>query len=158
MNNKRGFFRLEPIKPFCANMEIIRVKNNVIQSGHAQVCVDDFAAGGLRFVSDLRLIIEEAVVLQFELQLWNQPIKVQGTIVRKNELPDGLFEYGVSFTMEDQVVDYLSYLVNQLTVSFRRNPLPPHCGFCTQEDRRGCFTKHPKTIFHTYEARLDESS
>lgn len=51
MKNKRGFYRLESKRPFCANMEIIWIRNNAIQTGNAQVCIDDIAAGGLRFVS-----------------------------------------------------------------------------------------------------------
>ncbi|MGO0063656.1 PilZ domain-containing protein [Brevibacillus fluminis] len=150
MQNKRGFYRLEPKRPFCANMEIIRIRKNVIQTGNAQVCIDDIAAGGLRFVSDLRMIVEEEIVLQFELTMLNQQLKLQGNIVRKVELPDGLFEYGVKFAMDETTIAKLSYQVNQLDLLFRRNPLPAHCYFCSQEEKRGCFKEKSDPNDHRF--------
>lgn len=136
---EREFYRLQLARPLCSSIEIIRIKDNVIESGVAKVCVDDIAGGGLRFVSDLDLLVEERVVFQFQLKILGQNIKTQGNIVRKKELQGGLFEYGVKFTMEDTQVDKLAHTVNKLMLLFKRNPFPESCGFCDQKKLRGCF-------------------
>jgi len=139
VENMRQFYRLETSMPLCSLMEIIRIKDNAIQSGKAKVCVDDISGGGLKFVTDLQFLVEERVVFQFELQLLNETFKTQGVIVRKRKLDDDLNEYGVQFTMEDSVTARLTQTINQLSVLVQRTPHPSSCTFCDQKERRGCF-------------------
>ncbi|UFJ43368.1 PilZ domain-containing protein [Brevibacillus humidisoli] len=129
MVNQRTFFRLELEPPLEAQTSIVRIKDNEIESGEAHVLVDNISAGGLGFVSNLNLPVQTEIVLEFRMRLFNQQIKPLGYIVRKAERPDGLFHYGVSFTIDEDLKALLVRLVSELQIKLRRGNNITSCDF-----------------------------
>lgn len=131
---KRQFFRLTLANPLSSDLTIIRVKENAIETGSANVLIEDISAGGLRFVSSIRLPVTPQVILEFETTILNQTVKLPGYIVWKKSSETGLQEYGVQFTIDDEAFPLVTQMLHQLEVRLRRSPLSPSCRFATPEE------------------------
>ncbi|MBO8165447.1 MAG: PilZ domain-containing protein [Brevibacillus sp.] len=127
--NQRRYFRLDLDPPLQAQMSIVRIKDNQIESGEARVLVDNLSAGGLRFLSTLKLPVESQVVLQFQMRLLGRQVKPLGYIVRKSELSSGLYQYGVTFTVDEELKALLVRMVSELQIKFRRGTTITSCDF-----------------------------
>jgi len=85
--------------------------------------IKDIGPGGLCFISDLQLPVEEGIILQFITQLIEDQIKVHGHPVWIEEIEGGLYEYGINFTMdENDRVDLIKTL-NQVQIKMRNDIL-----------------------------------
>jgi len=140
--NQRSFFRLDLAPPLAARMSIVKVNNNKIETGEAHVLVDNISAGGLRFLSLLQLPVRQEIVLEFRMRLLNQQIKALGVIVRKEEGQNGLNQYGVSFTIDEELKSLLVRLIGELQIKLRRGSNITSCDFYTG-DIMDYFLQHP---------------
>lgn len=129
MANQRRFFRLDLDPPLEAQMSIVRIRNNKIETGEAHVLVDNISAGGLRFLSLLQLPVRKEVVLEFRMRLLNQRIKALGIIVRKEAASNGVNKYGVSFTIDEELKTLLVSLIGELQIKLRRGSKITSCDF-----------------------------
>ncbi|GEN32875.1 MULTISPECIES: PilZ domain-containing protein [Aneurinibacillus] len=133
--NRRQFFRLPLPHPLSSDVTIIRIKENAIETGKAQVLIEDISPGGLRFVSDVRLPATPQVILEFETEIMNKTLQLPGYIVRKI-LRDqqGIYEYGVKFTLDEGTYTELIPLLQLLAIRLRRTPIVGGCRFATNEE------------------------
>ncbi|BAU26680.1 PilZ domain-containing protein [Aneurinibacillus soli] len=131
---KRQFFRLTLKNPLISDVTIIRVKENAIETGSANVLIEDISAGGLRFTSNVLLPVTPQIILEFETTILNQMVKFPGYIVWKKSSETGLQEYGVQFTIDNEQFPNITSILHQLEVRLRRSPLSPSCRFATTEE------------------------
>ncbi|GAA4704345.1 PilZ domain-containing protein [Brevibacillus fulvus] len=117
---KRKFFRLSLDPPLIARMIIITINGKSLETGTAEVLIDDIAAGGLRFLSNLSLPVDSRVVLQFETEVLGQQVKVYGHTIRCSEIMDGIKQYGFLVTMDEEKHAELAALVNKLSIRLRK--------------------------------------
>lgn len=135
--NRREYFRLEFNQSLCSNVEIVQIKGKTIQTSSTNACIKDVGPGGLCFISDLKLPVTNDVILEFGFTLLDQKIKLIGMIVRRKELEDELFEYGVQFTIFEDMKNILTKQINLLTTRLRLGTQISSCSFCTKSDN--CF-------------------
>ncbi|MBN6186821.1 PilZ domain-containing protein [Aneurinibacillus sp. BA2021] len=132
--NRRQFFRLPLPHPLSSDVTIIRIKDNAVEAGKAQVLIEDISPGGLRFISDVKLPATPQVILEFETEILNNTIQLPGYIVRKLPREDELYEYGVTFTLDEAVYTELIPLLQLLSIRLRRTPIVGGCRFASNEE------------------------
>lgn len=121
---QRQYFRLKLDPPLCSDMTIITINGKSLETGIAEVLIDDIGPGGLRFLSSLTLPVHSQVVLQFQTELFSQTVKMHGYIVRHGKLLEGINEYGVKFTMDEDKHAELARLINRLAIRLRQGSTP----------------------------------
>lgn len=132
-NNARNYFRLNFEHPLCAECKIIGVSGATVESKKTIICVLDLSANGMRYVSRLALPADGNILLEYRFVILGQEIKILGTIVRRKQASDTVFEYAVVFSAYDNEMDALSGLINILAIKLRKVKTLSNCSFCTQE-------------------------
>jgi len=117
--HKREYFRLQLEPPLCADMTIVLIKGKTMEVGSAKVLIEDLGAGGLRFLSHLKMPANDQLVLQFDTFIQEEPLKMYGHIVRTAAWEEQFYEYAVRFTMEEAQHLGVNRLVNRLAIRFR---------------------------------------
>ena len=119
--HKREYFRLKLEHPLCAFMTIVLVKGKTMEIGSAKVLIEDIGAGGLRFLSHLKMPASDQLVLQFETELCGSTLTMYGHVVRTSPWEQDFYEYAGRFTMEEAQHLEINQLVNRLAIRYRQN-------------------------------------
>lgn len=135
-NNRREFYRLTLHIPLSAQFKIIGYNQTALNSNSSYIYIVDLSAGGLRMHSRLNLPPNEGLLLEFRLRLFDREITVLGVIVRKTAMPGGIFEYGISFSLNDQTKELLLGSIHLLSIRLRNTPVLTSCSFGTEEEVR----------------------
>lgn len=117
--HRREYFRLRLEPPLCADMTIVLIKGKTMEIGSAKVLIEDLGAGGLRFLSHLKMPANDQLVLQFETVLQEEPLKMYGHIVRTRPWEEQFYEYAVRFTMDEAQHLEINRLVNRQAIRAR---------------------------------------
>ncbi|WP_138418596.1 EAL domain-containing protein [Aquibacillus sediminis] len=133
VENKREYFRLSFEYPLGADMTVNRVAGKKVQMGSTEVLIEDISAGGLRFISNVKLPARKDWVLSFHTEVMEQSPTMYGHIVWQHELEDGIYRYGLMFTYEEKDKENMIQLVNKLQVKLKNTPLLPNSRFIDQE-------------------------
>ncbi|MGD8190140.1 PilZ domain-containing protein [Brevibacillus ginsengisoli] len=122
---RRAFFRLQFSPPIQAEMTIVRVKGQTIETGNSSILIEDLSAGGLRFLSNLKIPVTEHIILEFQITLMGQSIRLLGYVVWVKPETEGIPAYGVRFTIDENKHVQLTQLLNAIALRQRKNiPLP----------------------------------
>lgn len=121
---QRQHFRIKLDPPLLSDMTIMTINGKSLELGSAQVLIEDIGPGGLRFLSALSLPVHSQVVLQFATEIMAQSLNVYGHVVRHKKLLEGISEYGVKFTMDEEKHAELARLINKLAIRLRQGNLP----------------------------------
>lgn len=122
-HNRRKYFRIKLQLALSAEMTIISFNNKKVSLGSTEVMILDIGPGGLRFMSHLRLTPQDNIIYRFETEFMGSKLQLTGKIVWCQEKDEGIFAYGVSFTIIEQERDQLAGLLNQLAIRLRKDPL-----------------------------------
>ncbi|MDP4090526.1 MAG: PilZ domain-containing protein [Bacillota bacterium] len=93
----RKTYRVKCKKPICTQISIVKVNNNAVTTGTGIICLEDISAGGLRFLSGLNMPPGDALTIEFRLEIEREIFAFYGFILRKEELGQNTFRYGVKF-------------------------------------------------------------
>jgi hypothetical protein len=132
-DNKRQFFRIKFEKPVCAEMTISMIHGKIMKIGYSNICVKDKGPGGLAFDSFLELPVDEGVLYNFRIILYNEEVRLRGKIVRTVALEHNAHEYGVRFEFLQTEESKFMLLFNKLNMSMRGSSMKGVCNFCEQE-------------------------
>lgn len=116
---QREYFRLKLEHALLADMTIVLVKGKSMEVGSAEVLIEDLSAGGLRFLSHLKMPASDQLVLQFETMLCAEPVKMYGHVVRTAPWETDFYEFAVRFTMDEAQHLEINRLVNRLSIRHR---------------------------------------
>lgn len=119
---RRQFFRIKFHQMLEAEMTIINFKGKNINVGNTKVLVKDIGPGGLSFISNIKLPIDNNITLLFASNLINTEIKVYGRPLRIVEY-NNLYEYGVEFAVDENERADLIKILNQVQVKMRKDIL-----------------------------------
>ncbi len=117
--HQREYFRLKLEYPLSADMTIVLIKGKAMEIGSSKVLVEDLGAGGLRFLSHLKMPANDQLVLQFDTELCSELITMYGHIVRTTRWEEEFYEYAVKFTMDESQHLEINRLVNRLALRYR---------------------------------------
>ena len=118
-DNRRDFFRITFKKPLGADMSIFKVSGKKVSLGYTEVGVFDIGAGGLRFLSDIKLPMKSDIVLVFETEILEEELNLYGNVVWMKHYKDETFEYGIEFVFDEDHRKAMLQLLNQLHSNIR---------------------------------------
>ncbi|MDR7238777.1 EAL domain-containing protein [Neobacillus drentensis] len=125
--NKRKHYRLNFPYPLEADMTLVSISGRNMALGKSNVLIHDMSIGGLRYVSTLKLPVRGDVLFQFETEILGKIIKMDGSIVWKEEINDDLTEYGIQFRFGKDEQAALSRLLNTFEYLLKNsNKLPSY--------------------------------
>lgn len=85
--------------------------------------IEDIGGGGLRFLSDLKLPVNDQLVLEFETEVFSRQLKMYGHVVRNSNWNETIYEYAVKFTMDEWAHAEINRMVNLLAIRMRQKAL-----------------------------------
>ena len=129
IQNQRRYFRINLYFPISASMTIIRIKGKNLQLGKTEVLIEDLGLGGLRFLSSLKMSVHPEIILEFETEILGEIIKFYGMIVWLRELQEGIFQYGLEFTIHENELAPMARLMNKFALQLKKSPFLPNCSF-----------------------------
>lgn len=101
-NYIRKFYRIHPEKDLFAEMTIRSVNGKDVNTGRAIVRIVNISPGGLSFLSDLCFPATRKLILQFNINLPNKAVILQGFIVYCLQVENNLKKYGICFNSIDE--------------------------------------------------------
>jgi len=119
--NRRRFFRIKFYQLLEADMTILEIKGKKLDLGKAKVLVKDMGAGGLCFISNIKLPVEKHFTLQFTTCLLGQEIKLNGVLAWGDRLEGNLYIYGVEFVIDEMERMELIKVLNQVQIKMRKS-------------------------------------
>ena len=138
IKNRRNYFRIYFDKPLCSTMSISLINKRPVNTGRSKVCIEDISASGLRFVSNFKMPVSSNVIMDFNTKILGQAMQFSGWIVRRDEIKQDIWEYGVRFlAVEKTSSNYLDVL-NKLSLKLRKSNHNDFCSFCSKEDKIEC--------------------
>jgi len=96
-NYNRQSLRVACKTPICTQISIVKVNNKIVTTRTGTICVEDISSRGLKFLYNLNLPVSDIIVIEFKLTIEEDINSFDGHIVRKEELTDGIYRYGVQF-------------------------------------------------------------
>ena len=129
----RKFFRISFQYPLSADMTIVKINQKKVKLGKTEVLIENMGPGGLRFATTMNLPTRKDIILEMETELLGQPVRLQGTIVWKEELGSDVSQYGFEYKMDQQDVDKLVPLLNKLQIQLRKKEIEPNGRFLPVE-------------------------
>jgi hypothetical protein len=131
INNRRKYFRHQFGTSLCAEIQIISIGDQIVNSKKTYVCVRDIGAGGVRFESHLIFPTTKEVKLELSTIILEKQIRIQGILKRQADLNNGYFQYGMEFKLDEDLSNLLLRLINELNIKSRRTTLPTGCKMCS---------------------------
>ncbi|WHY61445.1 EAL domain-containing protein [Cytobacillus firmus] len=114
----RKYVRVEFPYPLEADMTILELNSKPVKMGSTKILIEDMSAGGVKFVSKMKLPVRKDIILLIETKLSGEDLSYTGTIVRKAEISDALTIYGFQFIIEEapraELAGMLDILQSQL--------------------------------------------
>ena len=118
-NNRRDFFRIKFKKPLGADMSIFKIGGKKVSLVSTEVVVFDISAGGLRFLSDIKLPVKSDIILVFETEILEEELNLYGNVVWMKPYEEDIFEYGLEFVFDEKHRESMLKLLNQLQINIR---------------------------------------
>ncbi|MDW0114453.1 EAL domain-containing protein [Sporosarcina saromensis] len=122
----RKYFRLDFAYPLEAQMTISEMNGKKVEVSKATILVKNIGAGGLLFVSDIKLPTEVDFVFQFDVKILDEIHSLRGTIAH-HTFNNDLHYYGVQFIMTEIQRNKCISVLNKMQVMLQKsNVLPNH--------------------------------
>lgn len=134
--NRRKFFRIEFDQLLEANLTIKKFKGKKMGLGNTKVLVKDIGPGGICILSNLNLPVKKDIILQFTAKLVESEIDISGHPVRKVEVDDKLYEYGIEFIVDENERMELIKILNKVQIKVRKKTLFAEEGFISTSAKR----------------------
>lgn len=120
---RRKYFRIKFYQFLEADFSILEIKGRKVNVGSSKALILNIGPGGLCFISNIRLPIDESIILQFKTQLVRENIIVYGCTVWTQEMENNLYKYGVKFTFDENKRSDLIRVLNQVQVRMKNDLL-----------------------------------
>ncbi|WP_418223764.1 EAL domain-containing protein [Clostridium isatidis] len=121
--DRRQYFRVKFMQSLEAELTVLEIKGKKVNVGNTKVLIKNIGPGGLCFVSDINLPIDNDIVLQFTTKLMKTEVKVYGHSVWGKEIDTNLYEYGIKFSLDENKLTELVRLLNQVQISMKKDIL-----------------------------------
>ncbi|MBX9974399.1 EAL domain-containing protein [Cytobacillus firmus] len=125
----RKYVRVEFPYPLEAEMTILELNGKPVEMGSTNILIEDMSAGGVKFVSKMKLPVRKDIILLIETKLLGEVLSFTGTIVRKDEISDALTNYGFQFIIEEGPRAELAEMLDILQAQLEQNPFVPESRF-----------------------------
>lgn len=130
-DEKREYFRVNLTNPLEGNMTIVRFKEKELKVGKSKVLIDDIGPGGLRFLSNLKLIVHPDMIFSFDTVILGEMVQLNGKIVWSRDTFKDIKCYGVEFILSESERAKLTKLLNNFLLKYRKSIHISDCNFIT---------------------------
>lgn len=125
--DRRKSFRVRLLYPLAGEMTVAEYDGKEILPEPAKAAIHNIGPGGMGFECSVQLPVRQDVLLKFSTVILGEKVSLQGTIVWKREMGDGVFAYGIRFIQNYHQRARLINLLNRLKVKVKKTPLPEGC-------------------------------
>ena len=92
-----------------------------IEEENTVVFIENIGPGGLRFLSNLKLMVDQKIIFSFETEGIDE-IHITGVIIWNDEMSEGLYLYGAHFHLAENTRAYYTHMLNDYSEKyFSRN-------------------------------------
>lgn len=114
ITNKRiqNSIRIKINYPLESEMTLINLRDNNLEEGKTKVSIENIGPGGLRFLSNQKLRVNQEIIYSFEAEISDDKIDIPGVIIWDEELSEGFYQYGLHFNLPERTRSFLIYLLN----------------------------------------------
>lgn len=92
-----------------------------IEEENTVVFIENIGPGGLRFLSNLKLMVDQKIIYSFKTEGIDE-IHIPGVIIWNDEMSEGLYLYGVHFHLAENTRAHFTHLLNDYSEKyFTRN-------------------------------------
>lgn len=92
-----------------------------IEKENTVVFIENIGPGGLRFLSNLKLMVDQRIIYSFKTEGIDE-IHIPGVIIWNDEMSEGLYLYGVHFHLPENTRAHFTHLLNDYSDKyFTRN-------------------------------------
>lgn len=121
-NNRRHYFRVNIPQGLKATIAIERVHDREVSSGSSPIIIENIGAGGLRFLSKLKIPIGGPFIFASKVVLNGRPLTLRGHVIWFKEVHNRLLQYGLTFDISESDRDDLVSELNRLAIKLRTHP------------------------------------
>jgi EAL domain-containing protein (putative c-di-GMP-specific phosphodiesterase class I) len=133
IENKRDFFRIDFQYPLESKITVLKIGGKPVHLGSTNVLVEDISAGGLCFLSNIKLPKRNGLLLGIDTEILGERVHLSGYIVWVKEVESGILQYGLELEIEEKNRENLTALLNKLQVKLRQKLLLKNCNFVTTD-------------------------
>jgi hypothetical protein len=94
---KRAYIRFKCPTPLCSSLIVKRINNKIIDSQSDNICIEDIGHGGVSFLSHIDYPIIGDINYELLIVVLDLRILLSGQLVRKFNIEDNIFKYGLKF-------------------------------------------------------------
>lgn len=117
---RRKHYRIELPKPIIGEMTITKIKDQYVNMGYSKILIQNISKGGLAFISQISLPLNEEITLKFSIRIGEDIITLPGLIAWKKE-EDDVYSYGIKFLFQRKEQEYLIRLLSQIKGEIKRS-------------------------------------
>jgi hypothetical protein len=136
VQNKREFYRLTLRVPLSARFRVIGYQGSTVITNSSSIYIADISAGGIRMHSKLNLPLNDTLLLEFHMELFNTEMTLLGNVLRKQLHHDDIYEYGVEFILDDVLRQQLLSHIHTLSIRLKQTEVLASCSFCSLEEMK----------------------
>lgn len=133
VKERRQYSRFTFKYPIPAKVYVTKIGDKKVSVGYAKGLIENISAGGIRFISQLRLPVKSQLNFKFEFEIIKEKFYLDGALVYKNEEKDNILAYGVRFEISDEERKRIENVINQLTVLTKLDIPIPDTEFVMEE-------------------------
>lgn len=137
-NNAKGFeIILE--NPLKATMTLTQIRGNKVELGTIDVLIEEACTKRLKFLSDIKLAVNHAIILELKTKILNKNVKFIGSIVSIAEPKPHLYQYVLEYKMDETELVNITKTLDEFG-TLQKPSLLSQCNFI-QVDRYAFFNK-----------------
>ncbi|WP_456273274.1 EAL domain-containing protein [Bacillus sp. AK031] len=121
----RNFYRLQLTIPLEGRITIKKINDKAVSIGKTPVVVNNIGPGGLSFVSHIQFPVRKDMQLELHTEVMGKQLICPGQIVWKEETDKEFYRYGVEFSITEAQREYVTKVLNQLTLALKQSAIPP---------------------------------
>jgi hypothetical protein len=101
-------FRIKIQSPLESELTLLNMDADL---ENVEIIIENLGSGGLRFLSNLHLELDQEIIFSFESELLEGKIHLPGVIIWTEEISVGLFQCGVHFETPEHTRMFLNKLL-----------------------------------------------
>ncbi|GGA23135.1 sensor domain-containing protein [Psychrobacillus lasiicapitis] len=137
-SNAKGF-QIILGNPLKATMTLTQIRGNKVDLGTIDVLIEEVCTKRLKFLSDIKLAVNHAIILELKTKILNNNVKFIGSIVSISEPKPHLYQYVLEYKMEESELVNITKILDK----FENLQEPSNMSLCNfiQVDRYVFFNK-----------------
>ncbi|WP_185907978.1 sensor domain-containing protein [Psychrobacillus soli] len=131
-------FKIILENPLNATMTLTQIRGNKVELGTIDILIEEICTKRLQFLSDIKLAVNHAIILELKTKILSQIVKFVGTIISIKEPKSNVYQYVLEYKIEESALSTLTSTLDNFSALLKENSLVTECSF-VQDDRYAFF-------------------